>query len=64
MDGKSLKLEYEKDEALVKIPPPTSKKTLRSFLGMVSFYRKFVPTVSDLSAPLSDLLKKKMSVSH
>ena len=39
--------------ALAKYIRPITKKTLRSFLGCVSYYRKFIPKYSDLSAHLS-----------
>lgn len=53
-----LKTQPIKVEARVRIQRPTSKKTLRSFLGVISFYRKFIKDVATLTAPLSDLLKK------
>ena len=37
---------------------PTNKKQVRSFLGLVRYYRKFVPNFSAISTPLSDLTKK------
>jgi len=60
IDGKHLKPQCEKIDALMKIPPPTTKKMLRSFLGMISFYRMFIPQASELTAPLSDLLRKNV----
>ena len=50
----------DKITALCETKPPTSKKQLRSFLGMISFYRKFLPNLASLTAPLSDLLKKEV----
>ena len=38
--------------------PPENLKQLRSFLGIVNHYRKFVPLLADLSEPLNCLLKK------
>lgn len=61
IDGKNLKPQHDKIEALISIPIPRTKKALRSFLGMVSFYRMFIPHVSDLTGPLSDLLRKGVS---
>ena len=37
---------------------PMNKKQFRRFLGLVTFYRKFIANMVDLSPPLSDMLKK------
>jgi hypothetical protein len=47
-----------KVSAICNAEPPTTKKGLRSILGFVSFYRKFVPNLAILTANLTDLLKK------
>ena len=46
-----------KTSAIQEIPIPSSKKRMRSFLGMISFYRKFIPNAAALSSPLSDMLR-------
>ena len=38
--------------------PPNTKKQLRSFLGLVGFYRKFIPNFSHIALPLTDLTRK------
>ena len=38
--------------------PPTTKKELRSFLGLVGYYRAFVPNFAAIAVSLSDLTKK------
>jgi len=40
-------------------PLPKSLKSLRRFLGMVGWYRKFVENVAYAAAPLTGLLKPK-----
>ena len=48
-------------EKVRKSPRPTTKKQVRSFLGLVSYYRDHIPAFAEISAPLSDLLKKGKS---
>lgn len=48
----------DKIEAIKNAPRPTTKKQVRSFLGLAEFYRKFVPHFSHLASPLTDLTKK------
>ena len=50
----------EKVEALCLVLPPQTKKLLRGFLAMVSFYKAFIPQAADFTAPLSDLLNKSV----
>jgi hypothetical protein len=44
-------------EFIRNIPEPTNKKTLRSFLGMCSFYRNYIPSYSEVALPLTELTK-------
>ena len=37
---------------------PTTKKEIRSFLGLVNYYRAHIPLFAAISAPLSDLTRK------
>lgn len=46
-----------KVESILNMPPPSTIKQLRGFLGVVGFYRRFIPRYSDISAPLTDLLR-------
>lgn len=46
-----------KVEAITNFPQPTTAKKLRQFLGMVNFYRRFIPRAAKVQAPLNDLLR-------
>ncbi|BHF80069.1 hypothetical protein SprV_0702319300 [Sparganum proliferum] len=45
-----------KVEAIHDFPPPTSKRQLQRFLGMVNFYRRFLLNCADLMLPLTNML--------
>ena len=44
-------------EAILSASVPHDKKTLRSFMGLISFYRNFIPNIASISSSLYDLLK-------
>ena len=43
--------------AIDRFPPPTTKKELQRFLGMVGYYRSFCSNFSTVVCPLTNLLK-------
>ena len=47
-----------KVDGVQQMPPPKDVSTLRSFLGSVQFYSKFIPNMSTLAAPLTRLTRK------
>lgn len=47
-----------KVESIVDTEAPKDEKKLRSYLGMLGFYRKFIPKFSEVVKPLTNLLKK------
>ena len=49
-----------KTAAILTIPPPTTLKRLRSFLGSVHYIGKFIPQLAQLCHPLRPLLKKSV----
>ena len=49
----------EKVRAIVDAPEPHNVSELRSFLGLVNYYGKFLPQLSTLLAPLNELLRKE-----
>lgn len=45
-----------KVQAIIDFPPPSNVKQLRGFLGMINFYRRFLPGAAQIQAPLHALL--------
>ena len=53
-----VKMDPEVVSAIQKMPSPTSRQTLQSFLGHMSYVARHVPGLSAVTAKLSELLKK------
>ncbi len=53
-----LKPDPTKINAIIDMPIPKTKTDLQRFLGMINYLAKFVPNLSQITAPLRDLLKK------
>lgn len=53
-----LKVYRRKMEALADWMSPTNLTEVRSFLGLASFYRRFIRNFSIVAAPISDCLTK------
>ena len=45
----------DKVEGIAKAPVPEDKKQLQSFVGMVTYYDKFLPNLSTVLEPLHKL---------
>ncbi|GMQ12089.1 hypothetical protein CsSME_00054546 [Camellia sinensis var. sinensis] len=56
--GGKLSMEEDKVRAIKEWEPPTKVTELRSFLGLVNYYRRFIMGYSAIAAPLTDMLKK------
>ena len=50
-----------KIEAVKSFPEPTDLKSLRSFLGLASYYRRFIPGFSAVANPLFKLTRKNVN---
>lgn len=59
LSAQGVKPDDEKVRAVTEIPPPQSKQELQRFLGVVQYLAKFIPNMSDISAPLRKLLEKE-----
>ncbi|GFO41266.1 Zinc finger protein [Plakobranchus ocellatus] len=51
-------LQDENVEKVRNAPSPKRKREVRAFLGLVGYYKEFVPNFAAVSAPLSDLVRK------
>ena len=58
VSGKRIEVDRAKVEAIERMPPPRDVKGIRSFLGHVGFYRRFIRNFSRVSKPLTNLLQK------
>ena len=55
---RGIEVDKVKVELIENLPPPTSVKQIRSFLGHAGFYRRFIKDFSKISRPLCSLLAK------
>jgi hypothetical protein len=55
---KGLRMDDHKVKAILDWEPTKSVPTLRSFLGLASYYRKFIKKIVKIATPLTNLLKK------
>ena len=60
-DG-AIKPQVGKVSAILESPVPTTKRQVRSFLGVIGWYRRFVPHFSTRAGPLIDLTRKAAPV--
>ncbi len=50
----------DKIEAVVNAPIPTNVTELRSFLGLLNYYRSFLPNIATILHPLNQLLQSNI----
>ncbi|CAN6720271.1 unnamed protein product [Malus baccata var. baccata] len=58
ISNRGIEVDKAKIDAIEKLPPPTTVKSVRSFLGHAWFYRRFIKDFSKISRPLCNLLAK------
>ncbi|KAH9769622.1 hypothetical protein KPL71_012085 [Citrus sinensis] len=55
---KGIEVDKSKIDLIRSLPPPTSVREVRSFLGHAGFYRRFINNFSKIALPLCNLLQK------
>ena len=55
-----IEVDKAKIEVIEKLPPPSSVKGIRSFLGHDGFYIRFIKDFSKISKPLCQLLEQNI----
>ena len=58
IDAKGIHPTQEKLKAMIEAPAPKNVQELRSFLGLINYYGKFIQNAGTILAPLNDLLRK------
>lgn len=58
VDRDGIRPDPKKVEAIRSLPVPTCVREVRSFVGMSSYYRRFIPNFSEIAEPIIALTKK------
>ena len=60
ISDKGIKVDQSKIKAIKDWVPPKNISELRSFLGLVNFYRRFIKDYAKIAVPLTNLLKSSV----
>lgn len=60
VNAKGISPDKEKVSAISNFPRPTNVSELRSFVGLISYYRKFIADFATKAAPFHQLLRKNI----
>ena len=55
---KGVAVQLHKVRAVTEWPQPKNKREIRAFLGLTNYYRRFIPSFSEIAASLTDLTGK------
>lgn len=58
ISDKGVQPDPKKIKAVIDFPIPKSQKNIKQFLGLVGYYRRFIPDFAKIAKPLNLLLKK------
>jgi hypothetical protein len=60
LSTKGVVVDPGKEKDILDWKPPTTVHQVCSFLGMVSYYHRFIPDFSKISKPITELLKNQV----
>lgn len=61
INSEGIHMDESKIEAITNMAEPKDKKSLQQFLGLITYVSKFIPKLSEHTAPLRALLKKNVA---
>ena len=61
VSSQGIKMDAAKVKAVADWPQPASVRDVRSFLGLIGYYRRFIQDFSRLAAPLTELTRKDIN---
>ena len=62
IDEHGVKPDPKNIEAVENFPRPKTPKNIKQFLGLIGYYRRFIPEFSRKSKPLTNLLKRQRNL--
>jgi hypothetical protein len=60
ISSEGISVDPSKVQEVMDWKPSTSVHQIRSFLGLVGYYRRFIPDFSRIAKPMTELLKKEV----
>lgn len=57
-----IRIDPSRVEAILKINPPKNKKEFESFIGRISFLRRFIPNLVDILRSITSMLKRDTKI--
>ena len=59
LSAEGIQPDPDKVQAMQRLTIPRTVKQVRSFVGMASYYRRFIPNFNEVARPLTQLIQKR-----